>query len=179
VNLLSPGEPFPLPYVPLLNPLEIALVLALVVLFRWSAQRAGIDERSRHALLGFGVFVCVNGALLRIAHHWGHIPWDLSDLLASRPLQAALTLAWTATGAVLMYTAARRSLRALWSVGAALLALVVVKLFVLDLAALSGLPRVVAFLGVGVLLLAIGYISPLPPSASAAARMPPSRGPET
>src|SRR5437764_956608 len=31
VNLLSPGEPFPLPYVPLANPLEIALVLALIV----------------------------------------------------------------------------------------------------------------------------------------------------
>jgi uncharacterized membrane protein len=50
-------------------------------------------------------------------------------------------------------------------VGAGLLAVVVVKLFALDLSSLSGLPRVVAFLGVGVLLLLIGYLAPLPPAA--------------
>ncbi len=49
-------------------------------------------------------------------------------------------------------------------VGAGLLAVVVVKLFALDLSSLSGLPRVVAFLGVGVLLLVIGYLAPLPPA---------------
>ena len=38
--------------------------------------------------------------------------------------------------------------------------------FLLDLAALSGLPRVVAFLGVGALLLLIGYLAPLPPAIS-------------
>jgi len=48
--------------------------------------------------------------------------------------------------------------------GAALLAAVVIKLFVVDLGALSGLPRVVAFLGVGALLLVIGFLSPLPPA---------------
>ena len=45
-----------------------------------------------------------------------------------------------------------------------LLAAVVVKLFAIDLAALSGLTRVVAFLGVGAMLLVIGYVTPLPPS---------------
>jgi uncharacterized membrane protein len=50
-------------------------------------------------------------------------------------------------------------------VGAALLAVVVAKLFLVDLGALSGLPRVVAFLGVGILLLVIGFVSPLPPAA--------------
>ena len=49
--------------------------------------------------------------------------------------------------------------------GAALLAVVVAKLFLVDLGSLSGLPRVIAFLGVGVLLLIIGFVSPLPPAA--------------
>jgi uncharacterized membrane protein len=52
-------------------------------------------------------------------------------------------------------------------VGAALLAVVVVKLFLLDLSALSGMPRVAAFLGVGVLLLIIGFVAPLPPPVRA------------
>jgi uncharacterized membrane protein len=52
----------------------------------------------------------------------------------------------------------------LWTVGAVLLAAVVIKLFAVDLAALSGLTRVVAFMGVGLLLLVIGYVAPLPPA---------------
>jgi uncharacterized membrane protein len=47
-----------------------------------------------------------------------------------------------------------------------LLAAVIVKLFAIDLAALSGLTRVVAFLGVGALLLVIGYVAPLPPASN-------------
>jgi uncharacterized membrane protein len=62
-----------------------------------------------------------------------------------------------------MIVATRRGLRPLWLTGAALLAAVVIKLFVVDLAALSGLTRVVAFLGVGAMLLVIGYLTPLPP----------------
>ena len=54
----------------------------------------------------------------------------------------------------------------LWTLGAVLLAVVVVKLFAIDLAALRGLTRVVAFMGVGLLLLVIGYVAPLPPATS-------------
>jgi uncharacterized membrane protein len=48
------------------------------------------------------------------------------------------------------------------------MAVVVAKLFLLDLATLSGLPRVVAFIGVGVLLLVIGYVAPFPPARDGA-----------
>ena len=75
-----------------------------------------------------------------------------------------MTLAWTTTGVVLMAIATRAALRSMWMIGAALLAAALGKLFLIDLAALSGLPRVVAFLGVGLMLLVIGYLSPLPPA---------------
>jgi len=68
-----------------------------------------------------------------------------------------------------MLIATRRAIRPLWMAGAALLAVVVVKLFVLDLGSLAGLPRVVAFLGVGILLLVIGYLAPLPPAKASEA----------
>ena len=165
VNALSPGDPSPLPYVPLANPLDVTLALALAALVLWARPFAGIPERVLYRWAGAGLFVALNGVVLRAAHQWGDIPWRLTSLLASKPLQAALTLTWTATALALMYTATRRQLRPLWMLGAALLAVVVVKLFVVDLAALSGLPRVVAFLGVGILLLVIGFLSPLPPAA--------------
>ena len=167
VNVLSPGDASPLPYLPLVNPLDITLGLALWSVATWAARFAGIAERALYRWIGAGLFVALNGVVLRTAHHWGDVPWRLSSLLASKPLQAALTLTWTLTALTAMVAATKRRLRPLWMLGAALLAAVVAKLFLVDLSALSGLPRVVAFLGVGILLLVIGFLSPLPPAAKA------------
>ena len=164
-TVVSPGTASPLAYVPLLNPLELTLVLALVALFLWSGHFSGLRDSTRFAWLGVALFGLLNGAALRTAHHWGGIPWQISSLLASKLLQAGLTLAWAATAVVLMFFATRRALRPLWMTGAGLLALSIGKLFLIDLGTLSGLPRVIAFLGVGTLLLLIGYLSPLPPAA--------------
>ena len=164
VNVISPGGTAPLPYVPLANPLDLTLVAALAALFVWSRERAGVAERALYAWWGAAVFLLVNAMVFRTIHQWLDVPWRLQPLLASKPLQAALTLTWTATALPLMLLATRRAIRPLWMVGAGLLAVVVVKLFALDLSSLSGLPRVVAFLGVGVLLLLIGYLAPLPPA---------------
>lgn len=166
VNVLSPGDASPLPYAPLANPLDVTLALALFALFSWAWRCSVISERARYAWLGGLLFVALNGIVLRTGHHWGEIAWRIPSLLASKPLQAALTLTWTATALPLMVVATRRQLRPLWMVGAGLLAVVVGKLFLVDLGALSGLPRVVAFLGVGALLLLIGWLSPLPPARS-------------
>jgi uncharacterized membrane protein len=167
VNVVSPGTPSPLPYVPLANPLDITLVATLAVLWSWARRFGRFDERTLYGWFGACVFLFVNAVVFRTMHQWGDVPWRLSALLASKPLQAALTLTWTATALPLMVIACRRSIRPLWMAGAALLAIVVGKLFLIDLAALSGLPRVVAFLGVGALLLLIGYLAPLPPALPA------------
>ena len=53
-----------------------------------------------------------------------------------------------------------------WAVLAGiLLGVVVVKLFIFDLARISGVERIVSFIAVGILLLVIGYIAPVPPRA--------------
>jgi uncharacterized membrane protein len=164
VNLISPGATDPLPYFPVLNPLDLTLVAALAVLFVWTHHTMHVAERTLYGWFGAALFLLVNAIVFRTVHHWLDVPWRLPALLASKPLQAALTLTWTATALPLMLVATKRAVRPLWMVGAFLLAIVVIKLFVLDLSALSGLPRVVAFLGVGVLLLLIGYLAPLPPA---------------
>ena len=166
VNAVSPGDTTPLPYLPLLNPLDVTLVAALAVLFLWARRALGTDERTAYGWWGAAVFLLVNALVFRAVHQWLDVPWRWTSLVASKPLQAALTLTWTAVALPLMLAAGRRAIRPLWMVGAALLAVVVVKLFLVDLSALSGLPRVAAFLGVGVLLLIIGYAAPLPPAAT-------------
>ena len=64
-----------------------------------------------------------------------------------------------------MVIATRRGLRALWMVGAALLAVVVAKLFLIDLANTGTVERVISFIGVGTLVIVVGYFSPVPPKS--------------
>jgi uncharacterized membrane protein len=62
-----------------------------------------------------------------------------------------------------MVSGTKRSLRPLWSTGAALMGAVVIKLFVVDLSHSGTVARIVSFIGVGILLLVVGYFSPVPP----------------
>ena len=61
-----------------------------------------------------------------------------------------------------MYSS-RKQKRTLWLVGSILLGFVVLKLFVIDLSARETIERIVSFTGVGLLLMLVGYFSPLPP----------------
>jgi uncharacterized membrane protein len=45
---------------------------------------------------------------------------------------------------------------------------VVLKLFLVDLSSIGSIERIVSFVGVGLLMLVIGYFSPLPPVAQEA-----------
>jgi uncharacterized membrane protein len=62
-----------------------------------------------------------------------------------------------------MVVAHRMATRTGWIAGATLLAVVVVKLFAVDLSRVGGIERIVSFIGVGLLLLLIGYLAPVPP----------------
>ena len=69
---------------------------------------------------------------------------------------------------VFVYIEGRRShLRHLWIAGAALMGVVVAKLFLVDLSGVGTVERIVSFIGVGVLMLLIGYLSPVPPREAA------------
>ena len=72
-----------------------------------------------------------------------------------------------------MLTATRRASRGMWATGAVLLAVTIVKLFVVDLSRVGTIERIVSFVAVGLLTLVIGYFSPLPP----APRAPRTSGP--
>ncbi len=44
------------------------------------------------------------------------------------------------------------------------MAIVVAKLFFVDLSNVGGIERIVSFIGVGLLMLVVGYFSPVPPA---------------
>jgi uncharacterized membrane protein len=55
----------------------------------------------------------------------------------------------------------------LWLAGAGLMAAVVGKLLLVDLSSAGTIERIVSFVGVGLLMLVIGYLAPAPPKEGA------------
>ncbi len=171
-NFTSTGDPAPLPYVPLLNPLDLAQGLVFLSLGYWimtirKLGLGGIGNKTLpiYALFGAAAFIWINGILLRTLHHWAAVPFDLDTMLKSVLVQAAFSLLWTLLALVMMVTATRRAWRKLWIAGAVLMAVVVAKLFMVDLSDVGGIERIVSFIGVGILMLVVGYFSPVPPNS--------------
>jgi uncharacterized membrane protein len=169
-NGASDGSAAPLRYVPLANPIDLANAGALLVLLAWLRRvlaEAGLNSprslRWVAAGLGATAFVWMNGILLRSLHHWAAVPFDLGAMLASTLVQAALSLFWALLALSLMLLATRRGWRPVWLTGAGLMAAVVAKLFLVDLSRVGSIERIVSFIGVGLLLLVLGYFSPVPP----------------
>jgi uncharacterized membrane protein len=168
-NAVSPGDSSPLPYVPLLNPLEIVSVFVCIVLLRWlavlqgSVPTLGLEVRHRAIVAGlFGWFV-LTMAVARAVHHWAGVPFDLHRLAASTVMQSSLSIVWGSTALAAMVIGAHKRHRVVWLAGAALMGVVVVKLFLVELGDSGTLTRIVSFLGVGLLLLVVGYLAPVPP----------------
>ncbi|VWB32876.1 membrane protein [Burkholderia pseudomultivorans] len=159
--------------VPLFNSLDLVLVVVYALAVSWfvRVRRFGWSfDNYRVELLsaaGATAFLWLNAILLRTLHHWTGVPYAFGAMAASTLVQASVSVYWTLCALATMIWATRRGLRPLWFVGAALLALTVVKLFLFDLSHVTGIERIVSFIGIGVLLLLIGYFSPLPPKAAA------------
>jgi uncharacterized membrane protein len=171
-NLALRGDADPLPYLPLLNPLDIAqgFVLTVIVCY-WNSLRAAqlkafadMDPRLLPSGLAGLAFICANGVLLRTLHQWGGVPFSLEAFAQSTLTQTALSIFWAILALALMLVAARKSSRVVWLAGAVLLAVVVAKLFLVDLSRIGSIERIVSFVGVGLLMLIVGYLSPLPPA---------------
>lgn len=170
-NLGHDGAMAPLPYVPLLNPLDLTtgfvLMLCAGALRQLASQGALHDGLLHRMTIGVAIaaYVWFNLILLRSVAHYVGIDYRFGELAASQFVQAMLSLVWSASALVLMRFSARMTMRRGWWSGAFLLGIVVVKLFVVDLANGGSIARVVSFVGVGVLLLLVGYLAPYPKSA--------------
>ncbi len=175
--LIMRGNPEPLPWIPLLNPLDISIGFVFISLIRWWKSIASVwmDDDSqntlfnkRNATISFGllVFLWLNFTVFRIAHHWFDIPYTAYALYNSSLVQTAVSILWAFSGVLLTVYASRKALRILWIAGGGLLILVALKLFVIDLSELGSLARIISFLVVGGLLTSIGYFAPLPEKES-------------
>ena len=173
-NLRHDGAMAPLPYMPLLNPLDLTTGFVLMLwasALRQLAHRAVAPKALLYRLQVGGAiaaYVWFNLILLRSAAHYCSIDYRIDALAASQSVQAMLSLVWSASALVLMRVSARRVMRRAWWGGALALGIVVVKLFLIDLSNGGSIARVVSFVGVGLLLLLVGYLAPYPKTAQGA-----------
>ncbi len=166
-NVVSDGTALPLPHVPLLNPLDIGIGVALLAAWAWLRSAAGREALAAMpgaapALVGGAGFIWLNAILIRAFHHYGGVPFRFDAWVDSLAVQTGITLLWTATALAAMWLAARRAARVPWTCGAVLLAAVVGKLLLVDLSGSGTVTRIVSFIGVGLLMLVIGYVAPWP-----------------
>ncbi|MEJ2446211.1 MAG: DUF2339 domain-containing protein [Exilibacterium sp.] len=165
-NLGNSGAAYPLPYLPLLNPLDLTHLVFFIAVFRSLRLLDGQPEVYRYRLLaglGVVVFIWISALLLRSMHHFTGVAFDLERLLHDAGVQTGLSILWTLIGMLTILYASRKSMRLLWLTGAVLVAVVLVKLVFADLRASGTLERIISFIAVGGLLTAMGYFSPIPP----------------
>ncbi len=164
VILGMPGSSAPLPWLPILNPLELTQIAALMMVMRCVSERSENHDGEgglRTLMMAFG-FIAISAATLRLTHHYGGESWDAGMMSRALP-QSALSIVWTVLGIITMVIGARRARRTSWILGASILGLVLAKLLVIDMRFLGDLWGIISVLGVGVLFVAVGFFAPMPP----------------
>jgi uncharacterized membrane protein len=170
-NLDGSMSPLPIPYIPLVNALDIAHLAVIIsvgtyVLHVKKYTPTWLTGQHLTKLIAYPalfLFLWANAAVLRAVHHLTGIAYSYTPLFQSPQAQTSLTLLWTLTATSLMVYASRRYMRAIWFIGASMLGITILKLFMIDLADTGTLARIISFIGVGGLTLALGYFSPVPP----------------
>jgi uncharacterized membrane protein len=154
-----------LPYLPLLNPLDLISLIALACLWRrWNTP--GWQQHTGHTglalLSGLGL-LWLTALWARITHHFLDVALTSEALRHSELFQAGVSLLWTAVAIAAMLLGSRRHMRQIWFAGVGLLGIVGFKLLFLDLGQASLAIRTATLLGMGGLILIAGYFAPAPP----------------
>ena len=88
-NFTSRGDAPPLPYLPLLNPLDLVQCAALIALWAWSRRIGSAAFAPKplqtgelsYSAIGGAAFIWLNGVLLRTLHHWAGVPFQFDEMM--------------------------------------------------------------------------------------------------
>ena len=118
-NFASRGDAPPLPYLPLLNPLDLVQCAALIALWTWSRRIGSATFAPKplqtgelsYGAIGGAAFLWLNGMLLRTLHHWANVPFQFDEMMQSTIVQASFSIFWSLLALCTMLIATRRRLR--------------------------------------------------------------------
>jgi uncharacterized membrane protein len=162
------GDSAPFAYLTLFNPLEIALLSIFALLLFAMPRVPELAQLPRTSIVSTAAFWLLTTASLRFVIH----QFEPELLSSSSPMlavlwtktgQAALALMWALLGCGAMLWGHVKSRRALWMMGAGLMAVVLAKILLIDRRNLGDVAGILVMLAVGGLLAAVGYFAPAPP----------------
>jgi hypothetical protein len=150
---------------PVLNALDafqILYILVAIISFRKCETELfkKLGTRTLVPVLGFLWLNCLS---MRVAVKFFHEDVHLASFWLYPYFNGILAIIWAAAGLTLIFLGKSLRSRGHWFLGATLLGLDLVKLFVIDLRNSPTLLRILAFLLVGAALMLIGWIAPIPP----------------
>ena len=171
-----------LPYIPVLNLYDIAVLLAMVygLAVYYVAQNSYISQSAATSgetiannlskrlnillkVIGIIGFWVLSSMLVRTLHAYANTPLWINGAWGDDKVQTSLTILWTLTARIATFMSSRNGKRFWWFMGIGLLGVVVLKLVLIDLSQTGAILRVISFLVAGSLILLIGYLAPLPP----------------
>lgn len=177
-NWYHDGIVWDLPYIPVLNLYDIAVLLAMAYGLKVYAlsqdynarknlaqpnQNKLISENILLKAIGIIGFWVLSSMLIRTLHAFNGTPLWNDGAWSDDKVQTSLTILWTLTALVATFMSSRNGKRFWWFMGIGLLGVVVLKLVLIDLSQTGAILRVISFLVAGSLILLIGYLAPLPP----------------
>ncbi|OGS78691.1 MAG: hypothetical protein A2Z94_05005 [Gallionellales bacterium GWA2_55_18] len=158
-NLTHSGQGSVLPYLPLLNPFDLIQLLSMFAIWKWLRT-----TQSTMLPIVYGIaFLWISAEAARLTHHWGGVPFEGHLLLVSSTLQAGLSMLWTSIAMGIMMYASHSKQRVLWFNGFGLLAIVGIKLMVIDLSNKGTALWTLSLICISLLIIATSYFSPAPP----------------
>jgi uncharacterized membrane protein len=158
-----------LPYLPFASFFDLAQIAVLATVLAWSESTRTVVPNAKPFASGMSAalgFIWLSAMAMRLAHHWGGVPFNAAALLASGMAQSILSLTWTAMALTLMISATRQVIRSRWFAGFALLGVVGAKFVLVDVVNKGTVTWTLSLIGVGLLILAASYFSPAPPRAA-------------
>lgn len=163
-GLFMAGDTAPMTYLPLLNPLDLLLILITLLVANWlgDGTTAAALRQSRPMVLGVLGMAVVTSATLRAVHQLGQVPWN-DALFDSSLAQMSLTVVWSVFGLLAWVWGSRRGQRLVWLAGAVTMGVVLAKLLLVDRSHLGNLFGIASFIAYGLLCTVIGYLAPAPP----------------
>lgn len=163
-------------YIPLINPLDEAGLFSIAAIV---LVRKGFMQKLRKVteidfwiirMLMVAIIVLAglwfNGILIRATADFAGLNWHYKTLFDSRLVQTVLSISWALAALVCAVISATKKNRIWWFFGAGIFACVIAKLFLIDINGQGGITRAISFIGVALVILIVGYFSPLPPKES-------------
>ena len=151
-----------IPYIPLLNPLEMMQV-SMVMAVAWWLRYIKVQPLTIQLFLVGTALIFVGLFWSRVVHYYFDVPYHFIDIKQSALFQTGISTIYTLIALGVIVFAKQIASRQIWIGGASLLALVIIKLLLTDMAQHNSLERIFSFMVVGLLTLVIGFVAPLPP----------------